>query len=269
MRHSFDKALGKKALHLVSVWASHNQVVLAQMAVEEKTNEITAIPALLKLLDLCGAIVTIDAMGCQKAIAKQIIEQGGDYVLALKGNQERIDEDVKLFFEHAQEHAFEEVAHQEYTQIDKDHGRIETRHCTQVNLEDLEGRWSDVQQEWSGLKSLLRIESERRIGDTTTQETRYYLSSLSGNARRALRCVRQHWGIENRLHYVLDVSFDEDSCRIRKDHAPTNLATLRHMALNLLRHEKSCKRGIKGKRHKAAWDDTYLLKVMAGPEPES
>jgi predicted transposase YbfD/YdcC len=264
LRHTFDLATGQKAIHMVSAWADHNRLVLGQVKVEDKSNEITAIPALLRLLDIHGCIVTIDAMGTQRAIAAQIIAQGGDYVLALKGNQESVHTDVRLFFEYALDKNWEEIAHHYREQINKDHGRLEIRRCWQVDLSSLEGRWSDVIEKWSGLASIIRIESVRQIGSHRSVEVRYYLGSIWGNAGKALETIRCHWGIENSVHWVLDVTMKEDANRIRKDHAPQNLATLRHMALNLCRREKSCKRGVKGKMHKAAWDEAYLLQVLLG-----
>jgi predicted transposase YbfD/YdcC len=262
LRHSFDTASGQQAIHLVSAWASSSRLVLAQAKVDAKSNEITAVPALLSMLDLKGCIVTADAISCQKAIAAQIIQQGGEYVLALKGNQANLHSDVRLFFEYAVAHRFEEVTHQTWTCVDKDHGRIETRRLWQVDLCHLEERWADVEQEWVGLSSLLMLERERRIGSKTSQETRYYLSSLAGDARKAARAIRQHWGIENSVHWVLDVVFDEDSSRIRKDNGPQNFAVLRHIALNLLRQEPTHKRGIKAKQKRAGWDNAYLTRLL-------
>ena len=270
LRHSFDTASQQNAIHMVSAFASDTRLVLAQVKVDAKSNKITAVPALLSLLDLTGCIVTADAMSCQKAIASQIVKQGGDYVLALKGNQETVHEDVRRFFEYAAARKFEEVVHQSWTCVNKEHGRLETRRLWQVDLCHLEGRWADVQQEWSGLSSLLMLQSERKVsdkqgdkqGDKTSQETRYYLSSLAGDAKKAARAIRQHWGIENSVHWVLDVVFDEDTCRIRKDNGAQNFAVLRHIALNLLRQEKTHKRGIKAKQKRAGWDNHYLTRLL-------
>ena len=262
LRHSFDTSAGKGALVMLNAWASAQRLALASVPVDTKSNEIKAVPELLALLDLLGCTVTLDAMGCQKNIAAQIVAQGGEYVLALKGNHETIHTDVRLFFEVAEEHRWEDTPHTVFTQDDCGHARHETRRCTTVNLSDLEGRWADEQKVWKGLASLVRIESTRVINGKTTQETRYYLSTLTGGAEQALTAARCHWGVENSLHYVLDVAFHEDACRIRKDHAPVNFALLRQMALNLLRHEKTCKNGIAVKRSKAGWDDAYLLRVL-------
>jgi predicted transposase YbfD/YdcC len=196
------------------------------------------------------------------AIAEQIIAAGGDYVLALKGNQGRIHEDVRLLFEHAIEKQWEERPHSEAVTTDFAHGRKEVRRCLCVLLSDLQGLWDDERQKWTGLTSLVRLESERAVGEQTSREVRYYLSSLCGDAARHLRTIRGHWGVENRRHYVLDVAFNEDACRVRKDNAPANFALLRQMALNLLRQEKTQKNGIRVKRSKAGWEDAYLFKVL-------
>lgn len=262
LRHSFDTAFGQTALHLVSAWASENRLVLGAVSTEDKSNEITAFPRLLRLLDITGCIVTIDAMGCQKAIAAQIREQGGDYILALKDNHPALAEDVERFFLEAEAHQFADLSARCCQTVEKDHGRIETRRCCVVTLPQNDLFFGDVQQEWVGLRSLSCIQSQRQRGEKITVERRYFLSSLTGSAKRVLRAVRAHWGIENQVHHVLDVSLNEDACRIRRDHAAENFATLRHIALNLLRQEKSSKRGVKARQKQAGWDDTYLFKVL-------
>jgi predicted transposase YbfD/YdcC len=264
LRHSFDTASGRGAIHMVSAWAHKNRLVLAQVKVDAKSNEITAIPTLLQMLDLQGCIVTLDAMGCQKTIAAQIIQQGGDYVLGLKDNHPHLATDVAALFAHAKVHRFEARPHDQAKTLQKDHGRIETRHCTVMALAWLHGFFDDVAAEWPGLQSLVRLESTRQIGDKISHDTRYYLSSLAPQAKKHLQVVRAHWGIENRVHWVLDVAFDEDACRVRTEHAPQNLATLRHLTLNLLGQDKKSKVGIKNRRLQAGWDNAYLEKLLIG-----
>ena len=250
---------GKEGLRLVSAWASEQRLVLGQLKTEEKSNEITAIPLLLELLELRGCIVTIDAMGCQTAVAAQIISQGADYVLSLKGNQGLLHEEVAEYFAWAERTDFKDLEYDYCTTLEKDHGRIEGRRCWVT--EDID--WFTEKAEWAGLRSFIMVESEREVvGQAATVERRYFISSLPADAGQALRAVRSHWQVENSLHWVLDVAFREDACRTRTAHAPENLATLRHMAVNLLKQERSCKLGIKSKRLKAGWDESYMLKVL-------
>jgi predicted transposase YbfD/YdcC len=258
LRRSFDRAAGKGAIHMVSAWASANRMVLGQQAVDEKSNEITAMPALLRLLEIKGCIVTIDAMGCQKAIARTIVEQEADYVLALKANHGFLYDEVQRFFRWARQRQFAEVSHQYYHTVDGEHGRIEERHYWLVS----ELGWLAEKQEWAGLRSIGLVERQRTVDGVTTVEERYYLTSLAGDGEQFGHAVRTHWGIENGLHWVLDVVFQEDQSRLRHDHAAQNFAVLRHLALSLLRREQTCPNGIKVKRLKAAWDEQYLTRVL-------
>jgi predicted transposase YbfD/YdcC len=260
LRHSFDHATSTAAIHMVSAWASTNRFVLGQLKVEEKSNEITAIPALLQLLDLQGAIVTIDAMGCQKEIAKTMTEQGAEYVLALKDNHPTLSEAVTLFLNDARATGFADIAHAYHETVDGDHGRIETRRYWITS----EIEWLGAKASWANLHSVGMVESRREIGASVQIDTRYFLTSLPAQGGRFAQAVRQHWGIENSLHWVLDVSFAEDACRIRKDKGAQTFAVLRHIAVNLLRREPRHKRGIKARRKRAGWDRDYLVQVLTG-----
>jgi len=253
LRRSFDRASKKSALHLVSAWAAEQRLVLGQMAVDGKSNEITAVPKLLELLSLKGMIVTVDALNCQRAIAGQIVEQGGDYALALKGNQQALHTDVSLFLDDA-----ENIPDGAHTTTDGDHGRIETR--TGVVSTDI--AWLQERHRWPGLAAIGKVTRIREIGEKITTETAYYLLSAPLSAERFNHVVRHHWGIENSLHWVLDVTMNEDQARNRKDHSPENLALLRRLALNLAKLEPS-KSSMKGKLKQAGWDNAFLAKLLA------
>lgn len=258
LRRSYDRESGRGAIHMVSAWASENQMVLGQIKTEEKSNEITAIPELLKLLDIRGCIITIDAAGCQKAIAQDIIESGADYVLALKGNQGTLYQDVKDYFEYALAKNFDGIEYQYFETLDADHGRIETRRYWIVSNID----WLDHKEKWVKLTSIGMVESYRELKGEVTVERRFYIASLDNNAERFARAARTHWCIENSLHWSLDVTFNEDYSRIRKDNGAENFAVLRHIALNLLKQDTSRKIGIENKRLNAALDPNYLFNIL-------
>ena len=270
------RALGKdqSVQYIVSAWAESNGLVLGQLKVADKSNEITAVPELLRVLELSGCIVTLDAMGCQKKIAKEIVEADADYVLALKGNQEKVHEEVKSFLDATLEEkqrlgppgavvpkAVQTL--QVFETVEKDHGRLETRRYYQSDCLE----WFADKGKWEGLASVGLVESARELDGKTTMERRYYLSSLKLGVETFARAVRGHWGVENKLHWVMDVCFGEDQSRARAGYAAENLATLRRLALNLLKREKTKKRGIRGKMLNASWDHSYLLSLM-GVEPK-
>jgi predicted transposase YbfD/YdcC len=258
LRQSFDKASAKAAIHMISAYVHENQAVFGQWKVDDKTNEITAIPQLLQMLELKESTVTIDAMGCQKDIAKQIREQKGHYVLALKGNQGSLHDDVQLFMDDAMAHGFP-GPHDTYECTEKSHGRIETRTCWVCDQVD----WLNQRHHWQGLTSIAAIECKRTIDEKTTTERRYFISSHSGRcAQKIATLVRNHWRVENELHWILDVCFAEDSCRVRSQNAAENLARIRRMVLMLLKNDKTCKLGIKSKRAKAAYDRNYMLTLL-------
>ncbi len=253
LKRSVDKASKKAAIHMVSAWAQGNSLVLGQVKVDDKSNEITAIPKLLSRLDIAGTVVTIDAMGCQKKIAHKIIQKKGDYVLSLKGNQGNLHDDVVTYFTSplSPEPALQSV--------DGGHGRIETR--TVRVTDDID--WLKKRHNWPGLHSIIAVTATRESGNKVSKETRYFISSLSAdNPGKLKHAVRAHWAIENNLHWVLDVAFNEDSNRTRKGHSAANLAVIRHIALNLIKREKTSKVGVKTKRLKAGWDNAYLLRVI-------
>jgi predicted transposase YbfD/YdcC len=266
VRRSHDRGAGKKPLHLVSAWAAENRLVLAQLATEKKSNEITAIPKLLRMLDLSGCIVTIDAAGTQKLIAKQIIEQNGDYALALKKNHRLLYRRVEALFAKARQENFAGVPHQELHVTNKGHGRVEDRHYWIIQDRDIIDSL-DPHHDWQGFHSIGMVQSQRRIGQKVTTQVRYYLLSIEGNALTFAHAVRSHWGIENQLHWVLDVAFHEDLSRARAGHSAHNLALLRHIALNALRQEHSASGGVHAKRLKAALSTNYLEKILGGLLP--
>jgi len=238
-----------KAIHMVSAWANKNQLVLGQVKTDEKSNEITAIPTLIELLELKGCIVTIDAMGCQKDIAKQITEAKADYVFGLKGNQSSLHDDVKLYFEN-------EKIEQKVLTREKGHGRIETRaYFFETDID-----WLHQKPAWVGLNGIGMVKSSVWEKDILREETRYFITSLT-DVKTFSEAVRGHWGIENSLHWVLDVAFNEDKSRIRKDNSSENFAVIRHIALNLLK-EDDAKMSIKARRHRCAYDDEYLSKIL-------
>ncbi len=263
VRHSFDTFVGKKAIHLVSAWASENRIVLAQRKVDSKTNEITVIPELLDSLEVAGCIVTLDAMGCQKEIARKIIERKADYILTVKDNQGHLHEDIAhLFGLYLKEPNPLQYVEAYAKTVDKDHGRIEIRECWTLSATPHQDAIRNV-GDWERLTSLVCIRRERRLADRTQVEMQYYITSLAPNADRLLQAIRDHWGIENSVHWVLDVAFNEDRSRVRKDHAPENLAVIRRIALNLLRKEKSAKGGLQAKRLQCGWDENYFFKVLS------
>ena len=261
LRRSFDTSEGKSMIYMVSAWANSNNLVLGQVKVSDKSNEITAIPKLLEILNLEGAIITIDAMGTQREIAAAIIDKKADYVLALKGNQGNLQEEATEAFDKFDALKKSKIDHK----LTLDHGRIEERTCYAVAAKDYLS--PDVLAKWKELKTIVKIEAYttykngRKQGHQEYKE-RYYISSLTQDAAQINYAVRAHWGIETKLHWVLDVAFREDDSRIRKGHADENMAIARHMAVNKLKNEKSCKRGIKAKRKKAGWDNEYLIKVL-------
>jgi predicted transposase YbfD/YdcC len=259
---SEDKFLGKRAIYMVSAWAEENEIVLGQRKVDEKSNEITAIPELLKLLAISGCIVTIDAIGTQTQIAKTIMEAQADYVLSVKENQGHLFEDISVLLAVDQAHDFKYATLAHHQEVNKGHGRIETRECWSTSDPAYLNLIRD-RENWVGLRSIAMVVSTRMVGDKQTKKTRYYISSLPSDPERLLHVVRRHWAIENELHWVLDVAMNEDHSRVRKDQAPENLAVLRHIALNLLKQEKTAKGGIHAKQLQAAWKEDYLLKVLS------
>jgi len=252
LRGSHDRSKGKSPIHMVSAWSAANGIVLGQIAVGDKSNEITAIPKLIKILDLKGLIVTIDAMGTQTKIAESIKENGADYILALKGNQGYLKELVESGFQNRNADLY-------YETIEKDHGRIETRKCHVINQIE----WMDEEKErWRDIKSIIKIDSIREIQNNKTEETRYYISSLKDNAELISNSIREHWGIENKLHWSLDVTFREDESRKRAGKTAKNFTVVRRIALNLLRTCDELKISLKRKRLKAGWDEGYLRTLL-------
>jgi predicted transposase YbfD/YdcC len=269
LRRSFDAASQCAAVHMISVWASKAELTLAQISTDKKSNEITAIPKLLDLITLHGAVITIDAIGCQRDIVQKIIKEGGDYILAVKDNQPTLHDEVKLLFDEAIPNRFEGMGYDFDEQTDKGHGRIETRRVWVTREVD----WLRQRGQWAALRSVVCVESVRRLIDPAggepkqSTQRRYFISSLDHRQRDRgaayfARMIRDHWSIENKLHWSLDVTFHEDACRLRSGHAAENFSRLCRLALNLLKQEKASHLSLPRKRLRAAWDAQYALKVL-------
>ena len=243
---------------MVSAFAARQRLVLGQVKVADKANEIVAIPKLLDMLAIEGAVVTIDAMGCQRAIAQKIVDKKADYILALKGNQGSLREDVELFATEQKARDFKDATVSRHETVDGDHGRIETRAVTVIHHID----WLQERHQWPGLNSLVMVESTRQTGDKIERETRFYITSLTLLAVHVGAFVRAHWAVENSLHWIMDMVFRDDECRLRTENAPANFTTLKHIALNLIRRAKS-KDSIRLRRKVAAWDDQFLASLIA------
>jgi predicted transposase YbfD/YdcC len=260
VRRSHDKTIGKDAIHMVSAWASATGIVLGQRKVDAKSNEITAIPELLRVLDVAGCIVTIDAMGCQTAIAQAIRDEKADYVLRVKANQGNLQQDIQDWFAYADQVQFANLAHTYAETVNKEHGRIEIRRCWAI-ADPVAFDYIRHYEGWADLHTIVRVQRERRFADKVERETAYYISSLPHPAPLLLNAIRSHWGIENRFHWVLDVTFGEDDSRIRTGDSPQNMAVLRHLTLNILKKDKS-KSSLRQKRYQAALDDTFLAHLL-------
>jgi len=258
LRRSYQKKGAKAPIHMVSAFAARQRLVLGQVKVAEKSNEIVAIPALLDMMAIEGAIVTIDAMGCQRDIAQKILDKKADYILALKGNQGTLREDVELFASEQKANGFEDTKVSRHKTVDGDHGRIETRTITAIH----DVAWLQERHDWPGLRGIVMIESTREIGEEIERETRFYITSLVLLAYALGPIIRSHWAVENSLHWVMDMIFRDDECRIRTDHAPANFTTLKHMAHNLIRKAPG-KDSLRLKRKIAAWDDDFLAGLIA------
>ena len=261
IRGSRDAFHGQDAIHLVSAWASESGILLGQRKVDTKSNEITAVPELLRLLFIKGCVVTVDALNCQKDIAQSIIEQQADYVFALKGNHPQLHQDVVDWFAWAQGRDFRDVPHTFHQTVNKGHGRVEIRRCWAIH-DPLALESMGYYQGWAGLRSVVMVQRERRLATATQTETVYYLSSLPADAERLLAATRAHWSVENTFHWTLDVVFAEDASRVRLDEAPENLAVIRHIALNLLKRHP-LKVSLKRKQFRAALDDSFLLELLS------
>ena len=257
-RRSGSKKNSKGPIHMVSAFAARQRLVLAQLAVAEKSNEIVAIPALLDMMAIEGAVVTIDAMGCQRAIAQKIKDKKADYIIALKGNQGTLHQDVKLLAAEQKAKDFTDATVTRHETLDGEHGRIETRKYTVIH----DVAWLKERHDWPGLASVVMVESTRELADKTEREARFYITSLSLPAERVGPMIRDHWAVENSLHWVMDMVFRDDECRVRTDNAPANFITLKHMANNLIRRAPG-KDSQRLKRMTAAWDDDFLASLVA------
>ncbi len=260
-RRSHDKASGKDAIHMLSAWASVNGITLGQRKVDDKSNEISAIPKLLELLRIKGCIVTMDAMGCQKKIAQKIRDKQADYVLAVKDNQRQLHQDIEQWFAYADQIGFKGLDHDHFRTVNKGHGRIETRRCWTIS-DPLAFEYIRQYEGWADIRAIVRVRRERQLPDRIERKTAYYISSLTADAQTLLHATRQHWSIENSLHWVMDVTFQEDRMRTRKGDSAQNLIVLRNIALNILKNDPS-KGSLRQKRYRAALDDSFLLQLLS------